>query len=173
MTFNSNKINLPKFVTIKFRDKFKIRCMMERAITLSHHAKTRIYLVHLGFQHSGNCIRQYRYFSRKDFYLKGHCNFDLHYFHCALPKDKVDMEMTIWMVDGIHTYRRDQTTQVTFYSPWSRQVKPFSSLRKKIAEYREEKMESHKKRNSNPLTPVQENNFAKKRSRRPQESRKY
>ena len=30
MTFNSNKINLPKFVKIKFRDKFKIKCMMRR-----------------------------------------------------------------------------------------------------------------------------------------------
>ena len=30
MTFNGNKINLPKSVTIKFRDKFKIRHMMKR-----------------------------------------------------------------------------------------------------------------------------------------------
>ena len=30
MTFNSNKINLPKFVMIKFRDKFKIRLRMKR-----------------------------------------------------------------------------------------------------------------------------------------------
>ena len=29
MTFNGNKINLPKSVTIKFRDKFKIRHMMK------------------------------------------------------------------------------------------------------------------------------------------------
>ena len=36
MTFNSNKINLPKFVTIKFRDKFKIRCMMKREPLLFH-----------------------------------------------------------------------------------------------------------------------------------------
>ena len=79
----------------------------ERTITLSHYAKMRIHLVHLGFQHSRNCIRQYRYFSRKDFHLEAHCNFDFQYFHCALPKDTVDMEMTIWMVDGIHTYRRD------------------------------------------------------------------
>ena len=28
MTSNSNKINLPKSITIKFRDKFKIRHMM-------------------------------------------------------------------------------------------------------------------------------------------------
>ena len=29
ITFNSNKINLPNIVMIKFRDKFKIRCMMK------------------------------------------------------------------------------------------------------------------------------------------------
>ena len=36
----------------------------KRTPTLSHHAKTRIYLVHLGFQHPRNCTRQYRYFCR-------------------------------------------------------------------------------------------------------------
>ena len=36
MTFNSNKINLPKMVMIKFRDKFKIRCMMMREPLLFH-----------------------------------------------------------------------------------------------------------------------------------------
>ena len=108
-----------------------------------------------------------------DFNLKAHCNFDFHNFHCALPKDMVDVEITIWMVDGIHTYRRDRTTQVTSYSPWSRQVKPFSSLRKKIVKYKEEKKGSCEKRNFNPLTPVRENKFGKKRSRRSQKSRKY
>ena len=36
MTFNSNKINLTKSVTITFRDKFKIRHMMERGPLLFH-----------------------------------------------------------------------------------------------------------------------------------------
>ena len=36
MTFNGNKINLPKSVTIKFRDKFKIRHMMDREPLLIH-----------------------------------------------------------------------------------------------------------------------------------------
>ena len=30
MTFNGNKVNLPRFVTIKLRDKFKIRCIMKK-----------------------------------------------------------------------------------------------------------------------------------------------
>ena len=36
VTFNSNKINLPKSITIKFRDKFRIRHMMEREPLLFH-----------------------------------------------------------------------------------------------------------------------------------------
>ena len=36
VTFNINKINLPKFVRIKFRDKFNIRCMMKREPLLFH-----------------------------------------------------------------------------------------------------------------------------------------
>ena len=36
MNFNSNKINLPKSITIKFRDKLKIRHMMERELLLFH-----------------------------------------------------------------------------------------------------------------------------------------
>ena len=36
MTFNSSKINLLKFVMIKFRDKFKIRCMMNSKPLLFH-----------------------------------------------------------------------------------------------------------------------------------------
>ena len=36
MTFKSNKINLPKFVMIKFRDKCKIRHMMKREPLLFH-----------------------------------------------------------------------------------------------------------------------------------------
>ena len=36
MTFKGNQINLPKPVTINFRDNFKIRHMMEREPLLFH-----------------------------------------------------------------------------------------------------------------------------------------
>ena len=52
--------------------------MMKRALTLPHHAKTGTYLLHIDFQHSRNCIRQYRYFSRMDFNFKAQCEFDFH-----------------------------------------------------------------------------------------------
>ena len=47
-----------------------------------------------------------------DFHLKAHCDFDFNYFYCTIPEDTADVEMTIWMVGGIYTYRRDQTTQM-------------------------------------------------------------
>ena len=36
MTLNGNEINLPKSVTIKCRDKFKIRCIVKREPLLFH-----------------------------------------------------------------------------------------------------------------------------------------
>ena len=39
----------------------------ERTIALSHDAKAKIHLVHLGFQHPRNCISKPRYLSRMNF----------------------------------------------------------------------------------------------------------
>ena len=36
MTFNDDKINMPRIVTIKFRDKIKIKCMMKKESLLFH-----------------------------------------------------------------------------------------------------------------------------------------
>ena len=36
VAFNSNKVNLPRFVTIKLRDKFKIRHMLKKEPLLFH-----------------------------------------------------------------------------------------------------------------------------------------
>ena len=125
-------------------------------------------MVQLGFQHSRNCISQSRYFSRMNFNIRAHCDFVFYNFYCALFEDTIDIEVTIQSVDDIHTYRRDRTTQAASYSHWSRQMKPYPSIRKKISKY-----EELKKRNFNSFTPVRENNFDKKISRRFQKSRKY
>ena len=36
VTFNNNKINLPRVVTIKLKDKIKIRCLMKKELLLFH-----------------------------------------------------------------------------------------------------------------------------------------
>ena len=64
MTFNGNKVNLPRLVMIKPRDKSKIRNMKRKESLLFHGMLKWNYLVHTGFQHTKYCIRQYRYFSR-------------------------------------------------------------------------------------------------------------
>ena len=101
-----------------------------------------------------------------NFNNKAHCDFDFHYFYCAILEDTIDVEMTIQMVEGIHTYMRYQTTQMSAYSSWGRQVKPFSSLHKKIADYEEEKRRSQENKSSNPFTPVREDKSGQKRSRK-------
>ena len=118
------------------------------------------HLVHLGFQQSRNCISQPRYVSRMNFNIRGQCNFIFHNLCCTLPKDTTDVEVTIWTVDGIHTYRSDRMNQAVSYSPLSRQVKPFPSLRKKITEYQEQK-----RRSFNPFNPVRELILARKEVR--------
>ena len=49
VTFNSNKIDLPKIVVIKLQDKIKARRLMNRkTLTLSSDAKARNNMVHFG-----------------------------------------------------------------------------------------------------------------------------
>ena len=100
----------------------------ERPTTLSHHAKARNYLVHIGFQLSRNCIRQYRYFFRMACVLANLCNFLNGSFQCQLLEDTIDVEVTVRTMKGIHTIKRAHTTQVISCRPWSSQLCPFSSL---------------------------------------------
>ena len=52
-----------------------------------------------------------------NFNIRAECDFLFHNFCCALPEDTIDVEVTIWTVDGIQTYRRDRMTQAALYSP--------------------------------------------------------
>ena len=96
-------------------------------------------MVHLGFQHSGNCISQHRYFSRMACDLAPSCNFLYGVLSYHLPEDTIDVELTVRMLKGIHSYRKDCSTQISSCSPWSLQVCPFLSLTKKMEVYLEER----------------------------------
>ena len=53
VTSNRNKINLPKSVTIKFRDEFKIKTHCQKqTLALSYYVKARLDLVYFGIQQS-------------------------------------------------------------------------------------------------------------------------
>ena len=52
--------------------------------------------------------------------LRPECNFLNGYFRCLLPLETVDIEVKIKMMRGIHTFRRDRTTQFIKCNPWSK-----------------------------------------------------
>ena len=135
VTFNSNKINMPKSITIKFRDKFKIRHMVEREPFLIH------IMLRQGFNWftlaSGNPPTETVYvnlytFPERISTSEPSVTFSSTTFCCTLSEDMIDAEVTIHTVDGIHTNRRERNTQAASYSPWSRQVKPFLPLGRKV-----------------------------------------
>ena len=59
------------------------------------------------------------------------CNFIFGSIHMCLLTDMVDVELIIRMVKGIYTYHKDHTVESTIFSPWSKTVIPFPSLRQK------------------------------------------
>ena len=50
--------------------------------------------------------------------------------------DKVDIELTVWLVKGIYTYRKDHTMESMIFTPWSKKVTHFP-LRHKIQAYQD------------------------------------
>ena len=53
--------------------------------------------------------------------------------------DTVDVDLTIWMMKGIFTYRKDHTTEHTIFTPWSKKVIAFPSLGHKIQAFQDNK----------------------------------
>ena len=57
---------------------------------------------------------------------------------CTLPEDTINVDIKGHTLKGIHTFRKDGTTQISRFSPWGMEVKPFPSLWKKMKNYIEE-----------------------------------
>ena len=66
------------------------------------------------------------------------CNFIFGSTHTCLPTDAVEVELTIRRVKGIYTYHKDHTVESTIFTPWSKSVIPFSSLRYKIQTFKDD-----------------------------------
>ena len=57
----------------------------------------------------------------------------------SLPMDTVDVDLTIWTVKRIHMYRKDHTEESMTFTPWSKKVIPFPSLRWKTQAFQDDK----------------------------------
>ena len=65
------------------------------------------------------------------------CDFIFGSIHTRLPTDMVDIELTVRIVKGIYTYRRDHMAESIVFSPWSRTMIPFPSLCRKIQAFQD------------------------------------
>ena len=68
---------------------------------------------------------------------KPECNFLHGYFRCLLPIETMDVEVKIKIMRGIHTFRRDQTTQAISCISWSTRLCLYPSLIRKMKTYLE------------------------------------
>ena len=60
------------------------------------------------------------------------CDFLFGSLRMTLMIDMVGIEVTVWMVKGIYMYRKDHTAESTIFTPWSKKVTSFPSLRCKV-----------------------------------------
>ena len=65
-----------------------------------------------------------------------------------MPKDTIEVEVTIRKMNEIHTFKRDHAIQIILCRPWKSQLHPYSSLARKMRTYLEVKENT-----TNPLHP--------------------
>ena len=66
------------------------------------------------------------------------CDFIFGSIHTGLLMGTVDVELTVRMVKGTYTYRKDHMIESMVFSPEIKTVIPFPSLRRKIQAYQDE-----------------------------------
>ena len=59
------------------------------------------------------------------------CDFLFGSIRTNLMMDTVDIELTVQMLKAIYMYRKDHTAESMTFTPWSKKVTPFPSLRHK------------------------------------------
>ena len=82
--------------------------------------------------------RKYIHFRKMAREISPICDFIFGSIWTGLPTDTVDVELTLRMVKGIYTYRKDHTAESMVFSPWSRTIIPFPSLKGKMQAYQDE-----------------------------------
>ena len=67
------------------------------------------------------------------------CDFLFGSIRTNLLADTVDIELSVQMVKGIYMYRIDHTAESLIFTPWSKKVTPFPSLRSQVQAYQDNK----------------------------------
>ena len=69
--------------------------------------------------------------------LQPECNFLHGFFRCKLPVEVVDVEVKITSMQGTHIFRRDRTTQLIRYIPWTTKLHLHPTIVKKMKTFLE------------------------------------
>ena len=96
--------------------------------------------------------------------LKPTFDFFIGFIWSSLPRDTIDIKLTVRTTQGIHTFRKDCTVKMATCSPLDWLMKLFLSLQKKIEAYEEEKRDEKSLFNLNP-NPFTKRSPSSKRSR--------
>ena len=107
ITFNDNKIDLPKIVRIKIRDKIRVRRLMNRE-QLNLHVMIRQGITWYNLEtETGRVQLKFIYFIFQNMacLLQPECNFLHGFFRCKLQVEVVDVEVKIMSMQGTHIFR--------------------------------------------------------------------
>ena len=69
--------------------------------------------------------------------LQPECNFLHNFFRCKLPVEVVDMEVKITSMHGTHIFRRERTTQLIKFTPWTTRLCLHHTIIKKMKTFLE------------------------------------
>ena len=63
------------------------------------------------------------------------CDLVFGYLRCNVLKDTINIYVKICTLRGVHTHKKDRSSQVNNYSPWRSEITPFPSLKKEMSEF--------------------------------------
>ena len=69
--------------------------------------------------------------------LQPECNFLHGFFRCKLPVEVVDVEVKVMSLQSMHIFKRDRTTQLIRYMPWTTKLCPYPNIVKKMKTFLE------------------------------------
>ena len=69
--------------------------------------------------------------------LQPECNFLHRFFRCKLPVEVVDVEVKVTLMQGMHIFKRDRTTQLIRCIPWTTKLCPHPNIVKKMKTFLE------------------------------------
>ena len=61
------------------------------------------------------------------------CDFIQHELTCTLPENTMDVLLKVCTKSGEHTFREDVYTRTLKYRRWNNELRPFRSLKKRVA----------------------------------------